>query len=137
MKITLEEIISRSGDSTLLGYFFDNGLLEVRLEHDELDQILTLRIPTDFVYGRALPKDTNDNILNCRLELIRLTDVLNIEKGFYVPSLDFGGFMQEVRQGFSLAYGHKVSEVQWLFRTMNYTKLIICLISDLALVQCG
>ncbi len=61
--ITLEEIISRSGDFQLLGYSFDNDVLEVRLEHDELDQVLTLRIPTDVVYRETLSKN-NDIFLS-------------------------------------------------------------------------
>lgn len=132
--MTLEEIIARSGDSKLLGYTFASGLLEIQLEHDELDQILTLRIPTDFVYGGTLSKD-DDIFLNCRIELIRLADVLTVENGFYVPKSDFGGFMWEVKNGVSLAYGRKAPEFKYLLSAIGYTRLISCLIPDLASVE--
>ncbi len=130
MNITFEELVARSGDSQLLEYQFSNGLLTISMDIDNIDESVIINVSTQFVYGEKISSDY-DVLKTCRLELVELNNLLNIENEFYVPNYNFGQMMKEVKSGASLAYGRKYSEVKWLLNVVGYSRLISCLISNL------
>lgn len=134
MDLTLQELISQTGDSTLHSYNFSNGVLVVSLELDD-DRNVTLKIPTTTVKGKQFPVGGNRYKIdrNCYLKLDELKSILKVnENGFYVPSSDFGQMMKEIRCGASLAYGSRVTEINWLLRFIGYSPtLVVCTVSDI------
>jgi len=126
----LTELIKRSGDSKLDGYKYSDGVLAVKLIYGELEHQIQILIKTDSLIFDHQNLQRDDKVFRtCRIETIELKGKLSIENGFYVPSSNFSKFMQEVRSGFSLAYGRKASEVKFLFSLIGYGRLVSCTIS--------
>ncbi|AFZ28408.1 hypothetical protein Cylst_6641 (plasmid) [Cylindrospermum stagnale PCC 7417] len=130
MNIEFKELVARSGDSQLVEYQFSNGLLTIHMEIDDLDESVIINVSTQLVYGEKIPSDY-DILKTCRLELVELNSILNIEHEFYVPNFNFGKMMKEVNCGASLAYGRKCSDAKWLLNVIGYSRLISCIISNL------
>lgn len=139
MELTLQELIGQTGDSTLHSYSFSNGLLVIYLElYDDKD--VTIKIPTTTVRGEQFPVEGNRYKVdrNCYLRLDELKSILKVnENGFYVPSSDFGQMMKEIRCGASLAYGFRITEINWLLRLIGYSSaLVVCTVSDISQIIC-
>ena len=60
-----------------------------------------------------------------------ISQVLLVSNGVYVPTLDFGKFMQEAKANYNLAYGKKASQWKYLFSLIGYGPLVSCLLSNL------
>jgi hypothetical protein len=130
MSIRFEELVAHSGNSQLLGYEFADGTLTIHLDIDELDGLYAINIPTHFVYGEKLSVERSD-LRNCRLDLIELSEILDVERGVYIPNRDFRVMLSEVHCGASLAYGASYSEFKWLLSAIGHSRLLSCLITDL------
>jgi hypothetical protein len=133
MSILFEELVASSNNSQLLGYEFADGILILHLEIDELDGIYAINIPTNYVNGEQLSE--NHDLRSCHLDLIELSEILDVYGGVYVPNANFEIMMSEVQCGVSLAYGHPCTETKWLLSAMGHSRLLSCLISDLELVR--
>jgi hypothetical protein len=130
MSILFEELVARSTNSQLLGYEFADGVLTIHLEIDELDGLYVINIPTNYVYGEKISFENND-LRRCRLDLLELSEILDIDGDVYVPNANFEIMMSEMQSGVSLAYGSSCSEAKWLLSAVGYSRLLSCLISDL------
>jgi hypothetical protein len=82
MSTRFEELVAHSGSSQLLGYEFAEGVLTIHLDIDALDGLYAISIPTNFVYGEKLSAERSD-LRNCRLDLIDLREILDVERGVY------------------------------------------------------
>ena len=130
MSILFEELVARSTNAQLLGYEFADGVLTIHLEIDELDGIYVINIPTNYVYGEKISFENND-LRSCRLDLIELSEILDVDGDIYVPNANFEIMISEMQSGVSLAYGSSCSEAKWLLSAVGYSRLLSCLIGDL------
>ncbi len=107
--MTIDELVLRSGDSDLLELKYDcnKNLLEFTLDVDDLDQDISFEVVTKEVRFGNL----NIRNKNCHLRLISLLEELSTNNGIYIPSTDFGEFMNETRKGYNLAYGKRITEI--------------------------
>jgi hypothetical protein len=131
----INELVTRSGDSKLISYHFSNGVLEVSLEIDDIDDLIVIKIPTNFVHGEKF-QEQDKIFATCRIDLIELGKILDSTNGYYIPNSDFGKMMKETRGGASLAYGQNCAKFKWLFRVTGYSHLISCLSEDLDKINC-
>jgi hypothetical protein len=130
VNIPFEELVASSTHSHLLGYEFTDGILTIHLEIDDLDGIYVINIPTNYVYGENISSESPD-LRNCRLDLIELSEILDVYGSVYVPNANFEIMMSEVQCGVSLAYGQPCTEAQWLLNAIGHSRLLSCFISDL------
>lgn len=131
--ITLDEIIGKSGDSELLDLKYDcaKNLLEFTLDMDELNTKMSFQVVTKEIrFGKV-----DSDIKVCRLELISLTDELTINNGIYVPSTDFPKLMQEIKKGFNLVYGKRISEVSHLVSLIGVGKIFVASIESREVIR--
>ncbi|WP_133257079.1 hypothetical protein [Hymenobacter edaphi] len=119
-----------SGDSTLRYYHYQQGVLSIVLDVYELHQSALIRVRTDQVAvdNRALKH--NSVSCTCFIELTELSTVLAVQHGVYVPSPDFGGLMQQVRNHHHLAYGRRLGEAKLLLALRGSGSLLTCLLPD-------
>jgi hypothetical protein len=130
MSIPFEELVAHSTQTQLLGYEFADGVLTIHLEIDELDGLYVINIPTNYVYGEKVSFGNHD-LRNCRLDLLELSEILDVDGDIYVPNANFEVMISEMRSGVSLAYGSSCTEAKWLLSATGYSRLLSCLISDL------
>ena len=129
---TFEELVSRSGDSQLIGYRFESGIATLELELDHDSSTVQIDLPTKLVFAQTLDfTDDNDIGLLCRLEIVELTPLLRTLHGYYMPPAAFADVMKETRRGLSLAYGQKQNEVKWLVNVIGYDRLFSCLLGEI------
>ena len=132
-ELTLDQIISTSGDSTLLSYKYENQVLEFTLSHEELDRTISFRIQTGDLKALIYENYPNDSTSKtCYIELLELSQALNQTNHHYIPSSDFGKMMQECKAGLNLAYGKKVEANPYLLSLKGRETLLSCLVSDLS-----
>lgn len=129
-EINLQQLINKSGDSKLLNYEYQSGILKFTLEMDELDCDITIEIITNTLKTEPI-KGENKILQTCRLELTDLATVLQAENNVFVPHKDFGRFMQEIKSNVYLGYGYKTKAKVWLFSIVGYQRLISCIVEDL------
>jgi hypothetical protein len=133
--ITLNKIISTSGDSILLSYKYENQVLEFVLEHDELDSKIQFKVETPelrILLQENYPNDKSSR--TCYIELLELRKVLEQKNNHYIPASDFGKMMQECRAGYNLAYGKKVADNQYLLSLKGSETILCCVLADLSKV---
>lgn len=133
--MSLQEIISNSGDSILKDVKYSKGKLFVLLEHDEMDNDVLLDITTSLIQVN-LPIEDTAPYRTCFIEVIELDKNLNLNNGIYVPSKDFGSFMQEKRKSLNLAYGLRQTEDKLLFTINGSSNMLSCVIKNLDSIQC-
>ncbi|MDV4265548.1 hypothetical protein MSG92_16300 [Acinetobacter seifertii] len=61
----------------------------------------------------------------CFLSIENIKDTLNVKNGVYIPSIDFGDFMYEVREGNSSGYGLRESKFKRFFKVIGSFKVVI------------
>ena len=132
-ELTLNQIISTSGDSTLLSYKYENQFLEFTLHHSELDNDILFKVETSELRV-LLPNnyvgDTTSK--TCFIELLELSKVLPVANNHYIPSSDFGKLMQECKSGLNLAFGKKVEDNLYLLSLKGTHTLLCCVLKDLS-----
>ena len=131
-ELTLNQIISTSGDSTLLSYTYENQVLEFTLHHSELDNDILFKVETSEL--RVLLHDNyvgDTTSKTCYIELLELSKVLSVANNHYIPSSDFGKLMQECRLGLNLVYGKKVEDNLYLLSLKGTHTLLCCVVKDL------
>ena len=132
-ELTLNQIISTSGDSTLLSYKYENQVLEFTLHHSELDNDILFKVETSELRV-LLPNnyvgDTTSK--TCFIELLELSKALPVANNHYIPSSDFGKLMQECRLGLNLVYGKKVEDNRYFLSLKGTHTLLCCVLKDLS-----
>lgn len=129
--VNIDEIVERSGDSVLCDCTFSNGVLTLHLEMEELDSILLLRVQTKKMDCMNINK-LSDIEKNCRIELVRVSDKLEVENGYYVAEKSFSRFMKSCKNGFNLAYGMKSNDEAYLLNIIGYIRLVTCVIEKIS-----
>ncbi len=127
----LKEIVNISGDSTLMDITYNAGVWSIKLYIDELDKVACINITTNSAKVSSLVLSKEEVFKTCRIEIIKINDVLNATNGILVPASNFGTFMKETREGFSLAYGLKKKCELLLFKLAGYENLMICLVNSI------
>jgi hypothetical protein len=117
----LNNIFSKTGDSELKKYSYNNGKISLEVELDD-DNILNMEFETEILYCKNIELRTPFNI--GYFECIKLSDVLKIENNHYSFSGNFIDIMKAQRNKFNLAFGLSVE---------NYTHLITFSNSSLTL----
>ena len=130
MKIT--ELVQHSGDSDLLAYTYQHGRLTLVMDINDLDQSVTISVPTQRLYGKEL---TNEISYSYHLRLSKVSDHLTQTNGMYMPASEFGRFMQETRSGLALAYGMRSHEAAYVLTVHSSTLICACIIADPDLVD--
>ncbi|MEA5403388.1 hypothetical protein VB776_10705 [Arcicella sp. DC2W] len=130
--LNLEYIVENSGDSTLESYTYSGGLLTVNIDLGDFDKEVLIKIRTDGMSFKSYYLDKIEALYRtCRIEIQELTGILSVENGMYVPSNNFGEFMNEKKLNYHLAYGEKTSSMKYMFSLVGYDRLLSCLVSDL------
>lgn len=144
---TIQEIAAVSGDSTLLAWKFEKGVLQITLELYDDDVEVTIYIPTDIVLAEKQlhkheSRDAQEWVVVefeqtpfVFLELTELPKHLASCHGYFVPHIDFGQMMREVRYGHSLAYGRRANEFPWLLMVRGRSPIVACLVADLGAIR--
>jgi len=131
-ELTLNQIISTSGDSTLLSYTYENQVLEFTLHHSELDNDILFKVETSELRVLLHDNYVGDTISKtCYIELLELSKALSVANNHYIPSSDFGKLMQECRLGLNLVYGKKVEDNLYLLSLKGTHTLLCCVVKDL------
>jgi hypothetical protein len=131
-ELTLNQIISTSGDSTLLSYKYENQVLEFTLHHSELDNTILFKVETSEL--RVLLHDNyvgDTTSKTCYIELLELSKALQVANNHYIPSFAFGKLMQECRLGLNLVYGKKVEDNMYLLSLKGTHTLLCCVVKDM------
>ena len=132
-ELTLNQIISTSGDSTLLSYKYENQVLEFTLHHSELDNNILFKVETSELRVLLHDNYVGDTISKtCYIELLELSKALSVANNHYIPSSDFGKLMQECRLGLNLVYGKKVEDNLYLLSLKGTHTLLCCVVKDLS-----
>jgi hypothetical protein len=113
----IQEIITLTSDSNLLGYHFSNNIVNIELELESED-ILKIVSPAFYLYGEDIKQNNYENV--CILQYKRLEDYLKIEKGYYTVPAKFEEIMKISRERLSLAIGLKASTVSHLLYFQGY-----------------
>ena len=132
-ELTLNQIISTSGDSTLLSYKYENQVLEFTLHHSELDNDILFKVETSEL--RVLLHDNyvgDTTSKTCFIELLELSKVLPVANNHYIPSSDFGKLRQECKLGLNLVYGKKVGDNRYFLSLKGTHTLLCCVLTDLS-----
>ena len=129
--LTINDLIAQSGDSFLREYQYESGILSFVLEYDEDDTEVVVKVKADLVKFNV-KNESNPITRTCRLEIIDLSKILNTKNGYYIPSNDFGKFMNEIRNGANLAYGKKAKGTEFLLVIIGHEPLIICTLNNLS-----
>ena len=131
-----QDLIRLSGDSEILDYNYDKGVLMIYVALQEIDGKVKIRVKTDTIFFNTLILESRELVFRtCSVKLEELALVLPSQNGFYVPSHSFGGLMQEAKSGYNLAYGRKIVESKYLLSMVGYGRLISCLVSDLNQIE--
>ena len=83
-ELTLNQIISTSGDSTLLSYKYENQVLEFTLHHYELDRNILFKVETSelrVLLHENYPYDTTSK--TCFIELFEPAKILQVANHHY------------------------------------------------------
>jgi hypothetical protein len=130
--LSLEYVIKNSGDSTLKSYEYSSGVLVVLLCLGESDINVFIKIKTDTLSFKNIYLAKSEALYkSCHIEIQELSSVLTVTNGVYVPSVNFGEFMQEKEANYYLAYGEKATSVRYIFSLVGYGRLISCLLIDM------
>ncbi|SEN12488.1 hypothetical protein SAMN05421856_1244 [Chryseobacterium taichungense] len=111
-KNILQKKFSKSGDSELIGYSYENGKISLDIKLEE-DDILNIQFETEILYAKNIELRSPFNV--GYFECIKLSDVLKIENNHYSFSGGFVDIMKAQRKKINLAFGLPIS---------NYTHLI-------------
>lgn len=126
------EIVPRSGDSTLLRYQFSDGIAQVDLDLYELDAAVRITIPTSLVRGLPL---TQGHWHLCHIRVSKISDLLTVLHNRYVPGDGFISLMKEVRAGLSLAYGKTADEAKYLVSLIGAERYFSCVVADISAIS--
>lgn len=129
MTISIDELISKSGDSELVKYTYSNGRLSIEIELDELDKLGVLGIFTNTISSDCTLKESLSS-RTCYMVLVEVNNVLNVKNGYYVPPAQFSTLMKHEREGINLAYGKKNNQVKYVFQIRNSEVLLACLVKN-------
>ena len=130
---TLNQIISTSGDSTLLSYKYENQVLEFTLHHFELDRNILFKVETSelrVLLHENYPNDTTSK--TCFIELLEIGKVLGVANHHYIPSPEFGAMMKECKLGLNLVYGKKVEDNKYFLSLKGSETILCCVLSNLS-----
>lgn len=127
---SLDELIAKSGESVLTGYYFSSALLTLSLELGDDDVDVQIAVKTHALRVSETVNNGHQLHHHCWLELKDVSKTLKVQNECYVPSTNFGVMMQEIRQGLSLAYGHRKNSNLHLFSVRSGVPLITCLIQS-------
>jgi hypothetical protein len=131
--LTLNQIVSTSGDSTLLSYKYENQVLEFTLHLSDLDKNILFKVETSEL--RVLLHDNyvgDTTSKTCFIELLELTKVLQVANHHYIPSSDFGSMMQECKAGLNLVYGKKAEDNKYFLSLKGTHTLLCCVLHNLS-----
>ena len=132
-ELTLNQIISTSGDSTLLSYKYENQVLEFTLHHYELDKNILFKVETSelrvFLHDNYVGDTTTKT---CYIELFEPAKILQVANHHYIPSTDFGKLMQECKLGLNLVYGKKVEDNKYFLSLKGSETILCCVLSNLS-----
>ena len=132
-ELTLNQIISTSGDSTLLSYKYENQVLEFTLHHFELDKNILFKVETSELRVSLHENYPNDiTSKTCYIELLEIGKVLGVANHHYIPSTDFGKLMQECKLGLNLVYGKKVEDNKYFLSLKGSETILCCVLSNLS-----
>ncbi|SDD43426.1 hypothetical protein [Niabella drilacis] len=130
--LNLKYIVENSGDSILENYNYSGGVLMINLYLSDLEKKVLIEIRTDEMSFKNYYLDQAEELYKtCRIEVQALSDILSVENGIYVPSGNFGKFMNEKKTNRHLAYGEKITAKKYIFSLVGYDRLISCLVFDL------
>ncbi|WP_000054426.1 hypothetical protein [Acinetobacter baumannii] len=121
--MSLLEIIKNSDNSKLLDLSCDQHEIMLTIAHDYFDKIIRITFPFQNFFSSFSSK--SDGI--CFLSIENIKDILNVKNGVYIPSIDFGDFMYEVREGNSSGYGLRESKFKTFFKVIGSFKVVILL----------
>ncbi len=94
--LSLQYLIENSGDSILDSYTYSEGILAINLHLGDSDKKVLIEIKTDVMSFKNYYLDKIEEMYRtCRVEIQELSSILSIENGIYLPSNDFGKFMNE------------------------------------------
>lgn len=136
MMNNLEYYIGISPDSVIDNYSYSEGVLIININLMDLDNSIKLKIKTDVLSVNSYYLNKKEELFRtCRLELNKLSEILDIKNNIYVPANDFGKFMNESKLKYNLAYGKKSSSIKYSLSLIGYDVLISCLIEDVNSIE--
>lgn len=107
-----------SGDSKLLKLTINLNHVDFIIEDYDSSEDYKISFKAEGVKFFNLSDNIEGEFNLCRLELLSL-DNLSIEKGYFVPNVQFGLMMKEIRNGFSLVYGKKKGSIKYLLHLIG------------------
>lgn len=119
--MSLLEIIENSDDSKLLDLSCDQDEITLTIAHGHFDKTIRITFPFQNFFSSFSSK--SDGI--CFLFIENIKDTLNVKNGVYIPSIDFGDFMYDVRDGNSNGYGLRESKFKNFFKVIGSFKVVI------------
>jgi len=114
--MNVEVFFTACQEPVLLKFHYEFGLVQFVVRLYDNDEILKIKVKTQRIYSSFCSNDPHNNTAVFTPLLEDLTQQLAVENGVYVPSKNFGQFMQETRSNLNLAYGLRCSQYQKIVR---------------------
>ncbi len=132
MSGTIQELLAKSEEAVLTDYEYRAGVLVITLRMPELDdQIVTIYVRTDILRA-TVPDNRGVPSRTCHLELTEVDALLiQDEHGIFLPHGDFRSLMNQVKDGYFLAYGRRAPSCRWVLRVVGMWPLLVCLVESL------
>ena len=132
----LESLINNSGDSTLEKCEFSGGVLSIHLKLFSSPQTVLITIETDvFSCNNSYLRKREEWFRTCRIEMTNVSEVLDVENGFYIPGKTFAEVMKESRSNYNLFYGKRAEKVLYIFSLIGYDVLLSCSVANLGRIK--
>lgn len=133
--MTFQELQKDSGEARLISYCFENQQICVKLKLYS-EKVVTFKATTSLVVANHTDLELKKDLSRlCFVHLVRFSDVLLHEKGYYVPNPNFGKFMQEINQNLHLGYGLKHDFHFHLITLKGYRNLISFVTNQLDAIE--
>lgn len=119
--MNLLEIIENSDDSQLLDLSCNQNIVTLIIAHDHIGKTIRLTFPYENFFNSFSSK--SDGI--CFLSIENIKDLLEVKNGIYIPALDFGDFMHEMKEGNCCGYGLRESKFKKFFKVIGSFRVVI------------
>lgn len=137
--VLLHCVIKYSSESKIIDIRVIGSIAKIAIHNEDIIENLNMdasqysttvfRIHSCYFFSKYNPEHP---VLSCYLSLNNIAQVLRTnEFGYYVPAEDKKMFFNEIKQGYSLAYGKHIAQYKWLFQIKSSSDVFHTIISDL------
>jgi hypothetical protein len=133
--MTLTEIIEKSGDSSLKKVGYQPGELTIGFELGEEPYFIELSIETYRVSFFPGLEISNKHSPTFYIDFRDLDDCLFDYGPLYIPNQNKSLLMEQINNGYYLAYGLKQKDYQYFFSLKGASRLVNCIVRNIDAIK--